>query len=177
MEMRHVPGDRLASPPATPVCHEEEVGDVGLVTVVEAFLPGVDRLLLDFDAGTELPSLSLDTELVPGSTAVLGNGTPMVLLRGVTEVRLADVALRNLPPPIDPDALRAVEVVQDFDPKVDAVEVLYDPLDGGKPLIEVRDFADKSGAAVIFNGRPILAVRGALGITPEDIKLIPRAAH
>ena len=179
MNMSHVPGDGSAGPQAhaAPVCHEEDICDLGVVTVVEAFLPGVDRLLLDFDAGTELPGISLDTETVPGSTAVLGNGAPMVLVRGVTEVRPADITLRNLPPPIDPDVLRAVKVVKDFDPKLDIVEVLYDPLDGGAPLVEVRDFADKSGAAVIVNGRPILALRGTTGISPEDIRLIPRDRH
>ena len=183
MDMSQVPGSGPAGLSErvgkSPVNHDEMIDGFGIVTVVEDFIPGVDRLLLDFDAGTAMPEVSFDTELEDGSTAVMGDGLLMVVLRGVKDVQASDVEMRTLPAPIDPDDLPSLEVIDHFDPDEDEIEVLYDapPQSGHLPQIEVRDFADQTGAVVLFDGEPILAVRGAQGLQPSDVKLIPRSVQ
>lgn len=72
---------------------EEQIDGYGVVSVVQDFRPGTDRLMLEFDAGQPIPQVSLDTTLEAGSTAVFGDGALMVILRGVTGVDLDDIAL------------------------------------------------------------------------------------
>lgn len=157
-----------------PVTRDETIEGFGLVTVVEAFIPGVDRLILDFDAGVPTPEVTFDTDLEAGSTAVLGNGLLMVVVRGATGLSPADVEIRELPADIDFKSLPKLQVIEGFDPEVDEIEILFDPVADAEPTVEVQDFADKSGAMILFNGRPVMVVNGAQGLRPEAVILVPR---
>lgn len=157
-----------------PTCRDEVVIGYGLVTVITGFLPGTDRLLLDFNAGAPLPAVTLNLAIEPGSTAVMGNGLLMVMLRGATGVATSDVELRELPRPEDWDREPEVETVDRFDPNLDVIEILCDPDQLDLRRVAVVDFSDGTGATVLFNDRPVLKVRGAQGLDPQDILLVPR---
>lgn len=163
-----------ASDPPQPSCREEIVAGFGLVTVITGFQPGTDRLLLDFHNGATLPELSFDMGLEPGSTAVMGNGLLMVMLRAAQGVTTGDVDLRVLPEPELWDQPAPLDFVESFDPELDVVEVVYQPDHYDRLAVEVVDFADGTGATIWFNDDPILAVRGAQGLAPEDVVLTPR---
>ncbi|MEM1274295.1 MAG: hypothetical protein AAGF88_10785 [Pseudomonadota bacterium] len=170
---RNIPRDA-----ALPQSHEEAVDGHGVVTVIEDFLPGLDRLLLDFDSNV-LPQITLDMSVEAGSTAVMGNGHLMVVLRGATGVAVSDVETRMS------DGSEAWETdtaedddgvcfIADFDPAEDVIEVLYDPGTLTKHSIKVTDFEDGTGANIFFNGKLVLSVSGAQGIDPADIQLVQR---
>lgn len=58
------------------------------------FQPGVDRLVLEFDATAEdLPNITLDTGSIPGSTVVGSADVVMAVLNGTTGVSMDDIAL------------------------------------------------------------------------------------
>jgi len=61
--------------------------------------------------------------------------------------------------------------VTDFDPAQDVIEVLYDPDLTPDPVITVEDFADGTGANILFEGQVILSVSGAQGLDPAAIEL------
>ncbi|MBF9032893.1 hypothetical protein HKCCE2091_01470 [Rhodobacterales bacterium HKCCE2091] len=84
-----------------PDAHEEEIDGFGEISVIENFQPGIDRLLLDLDPTQGVPEITFDTAIEPGSTAVLGDGMLMVMLRGTTGVSTADVSLQIVAPPGD----------------------------------------------------------------------------
>ncbi|MBF9029584.1 hypothetical protein HKCCE3408_04170 [Rhodobacterales bacterium HKCCE3408] len=189
-----------------PASQDEAIAGYGTVPVISDFMPGVDRLLLDFDAGAPRPDVTLNLAIEPGSTAVMGDGLLMVVLRGVTGVSTTDIELRAYcaqddPPPdaacvgrIDgaismarllgldedmddlPDSCAAVPVVTDFDRNADVIEVVYDPSLSPDPVIEVADLANGRSAAILLDGQPVLHVVGAQGLDPSDVTLIPNRA-
>ncbi|MBO6602489.1 MAG: hypothetical protein JJ938_06175 [Roseicyclus sp.] len=58
------------------------------------FQPGVDRLVLEFDAtADDLPDITLDTDSIPGSTVVGSADVVMAVLNGTTGVSMDDIAL------------------------------------------------------------------------------------
>jgi hypothetical protein len=59
--------------------------------------------------------------------------------------------------------------VTDFDPTQDVIEVMFDPDATPDPVITVTNFADGSGANILFNGEVILTVAGAQGLDPAAI--------
>jgi Ca2+-binding RTX toxin-like protein len=61
--------------------------------------------------------------------------------------------------------------VTDFDPSRDVIEVLYDPELDPDPVIAVEDFADGTGADVLFDGQVILRLNGGQGLDPGAITL------
>jgi len=61
--------------------------------------------------------------------------------------------------------------VTDFDPIQDVIEVVFDPDMTPDPVITVEDFADGTGASILFNGQMILSVSGAQGLDPSLIEL------
>jgi len=61
--------------------------------------------------------------------------------------------------------------VTDFEPGRDVIEVMYDPEVTPDPVITVEDFADGTGAGILFNGQLILSVSGAQGLDPSLIDL------
>lgn len=68
-------------------------------------------------------------------------------------------------------ATAAVGQVTDFDPTQDRIEVLYNPEADPDPRITVEDFADGTGAHILFDGQVILNVTGGLGLAPAAITL------
>jgi len=71
----------------------------------------------------------------------------------------------------DPDPMKQVGHVTDFNPAQDVIEVLYDPETMPNPTISVSDFDDGTGANIYFNGGLILTVEGAQGLDPSSIQL------
>lgn len=71
----------------------------------------------------------------------------------------------------DPDPMKQVGHVADFDPSQDVIEVLFDPETTPNPVITVSDFEDGTGANIYFNGGLILTVSGAQGLDPSIIQL------
>lgn len=68
-------------------------------------------------------------------------------------------------------ATAAVGQVTDFDPTQDRIEVLYNPEADPEPRITVEDFADGTGAHILFDGQVILDVTGGQGLDPAAITL------
>ncbi|MEM9756983.1 MAG: hypothetical protein AAF914_13355, partial [Pseudomonadota bacterium] len=143
-----------------PPAGEALIDGFGTVPVVTDFLPGIDRLCLSFDTGTALPLVTLNQAIEPGSTAVMGNGALMVMLRGIEGVALTDIALETLPAGA-PEARDPVPFFDDFDPRTDVVEVLYDATISSDPVVQVADFDDGTGATVLLDGHPVISVAGA----------------
>lgn len=61
--------------------------------------------------------------------------------------------------------------VTDFNPSMDVIEVIFDPDLTPDPMITVEDFADGTGANILFEGQLILSVSGAQGLDPSMIEL------
>ena len=61
--------------------------------------------------------------------------------------------------------------ITDFDPTQDVIELLYNPDMTPDPIVSVVDFADGTGAEILFNGAVILTVSGAQGLDPSAIEL------
>ncbi len=61
--------------------------------------------------------------------------------------------------------------VTDFDPAQDVIEVMFDPDLTPNPVITVEDFADGTGANILFEGQLILSVSGAQGLDPALVEL------
>lgn len=77
-----------------PTYIEESVEGWGTVTVVSNFEPGIDRLVLQFDAEDgPLPEVTLNMDVEAGSTAVMGDGLLMTIVRGTTDLSLGDLVI------------------------------------------------------------------------------------
>ncbi len=61
--------------------------------------------------------------------------------------------------------------VTDFDPSVDVIEVMYDPGLTPNPVLSVADHSDAGGADILLNGKVILSVTGAQGLTVDQIDM------
>ena len=61
--------------------------------------------------------------------------------------------------------------VTDFQPGHDVIEVMFDPDLTPDPVITIEDFADGTGANILFEGQLILSVSGAQGMDPALIEL------
>ena len=176
------PLSNMAAMAPLPIYSEERFGGFGLVSVIDGFQPGTDRLMLDFNPGATLPVVTFDMALEPGSTAVMGNGRLMAVLRGVTGVAISDIRLRELPSPDDwredaNPAKKPLKIVDSFNPVEEVIEVFYQPGQFDQLDLRVEDFSDGTGATVWLNNTPVIAVRGAQGLTPADIVLVPQDAQ
>ncbi|MEM9318619.1 MAG: hypothetical protein AAGA70_06400 [Pseudomonadota bacterium] len=172
-------GREEPAPQRLPVSQDEMINDYGVVTVVSGFLPGTDRLVLDFDEGADLPEVTFDLSVEQGSTAVMGNGLLMVVLRGAAGVSISDIEMRHVPvtsTPVFPamaEDLRGVRTIENYNPAEDVIEIACDPATTDESSVMVEDFPDGTGAYIFFNGKPVLAVRGAQGLRPADVNLVP----
>lgn len=171
IEPKHHTQGRAAK--AQPLIYDEDIPDYGVVPVVEHFLPGIDRLLLDFDDDAVLPRVTLNLTLEHGSTAVFGDGRLMAILRRVTQVSTRDIELRRAAPEHVPMDLSQLSIIENFDSRHQEIEVHFDP-GGAPPKIDVVDLTDQSGTLICFNGTPIAAVRGTHGLDTGDVTLVPR---
>lgn len=71
------------------------------------------------------------------------------------------------------DAILAAEVF-DFDPGADVLQIAIDlPAGGPEPAIEVQATSDESASAVLVDGQIMALLHGALGVTAQDILLVP----
>lgn len=185
--------EQMAFDGEQPIYTDEEIEGWGVVTVVANFIPGVDQIILEFDPSEgPLPLLTFDHGLEDGSTALMGDGRLMALVRGVTEIKREDVNMIVAEAEDGPRASgldgefgqadpapqgarkRALPLLDNFDPREDVIEVVYDPSAHPDPVITVEDFEDQTGANILLDGETVLRVAGAQGLDPADVRLIAR---
>lgn len=163
---------------AQPTYSDEDIPGWGVVTVVGNFISGVDQIVLEFDPSDgPLPLLTFDHTLEDGSTALMGDGRLMAIVRGVTEVRRADV---NMLVAEDVSVAecevgetdKTMPMLENFDPAEDVIEIMYNPTAHPDPKITVEDFADGTGADILLDGKSVLRIAGAQGIDPAEVRLV-----
>ena len=62
--------------------------------------------------------------------------------------------------------------ISDFEPGVDQLEVIFEPIVGEDPVIQVQP--DDEGVQVLLNGQVVVRVAGVTSIENDDILLIPQ---